>query len=236
MQMLAALLKDQAKKKGEKMFHVAVMPCTAKKFEAARDEFKTDNIPHVDAVITTQELVRMIKESGLMFNELEPDSIDMPFGTVSGAGVIFGVTGGVTEAVLRHVAANKSRTELLSIANYGQRGMDGVKEFDIPYGDTTLHIAVVSGLMNAEKVIQRYKNGEKFDFIEIMACPGGCVSGGGQPFAKYSHHEDRSKGLYEADKLLSIRSSDENPIVEYVYKDIIDGRAHELLHVHYKKH
>ena len=236
MQMLAALLKDQAKKKGEKMFHVAVMPCTAKKFEAARDEFKTDDIPNVDAVITTQELVRMIKESGLMFNELEPDSIDMPFGTVSGAGVIFGVTGGVTEAVLRHVAANKSRTELLSIANYGQRGMDGVKEFDIPYGETTLHIAVVSGLMNAEKVIQRYKNGEKFDFIEVMACPGGCVSGGGQPFAKYSEHIDRSKGLYEADRLLSIRSSEENPIVEFVYKDIIDGRAHELLHVHYKKH
>ena len=236
MQMLAALLKDQAKKKGEKMFHVAVMPCTAKKFEAARDEFKTDDIPNVDAVITTQELVRMIKESGLMFNELEPDSIDMPFGTVSGAGVIFGVTGGVTEAVLRHVAANKSRTELLSIANYGQRGMDGVKEFDIPYGEITLHIAVVSGLMNAEKVIQRYKNGEKFDFIEVMACPGGCVSGGGQPFAKYSEHIDRSKGLYEADRLLSIRSSEENPIVEFVYKDIIDGRAHELLHVHYKKH
>ena len=236
MQMLAALLKDQAKKKGEKMFHVAVMPCTAKKFEAARDEFKTDDIPNVDAVITTQELVRMIKESGLMFNELEPDSIDMPFGTVSGAGVIFGVTGGVTEAVLRHVAANKSRTELLSIANYGQRGMDGVKEFDIPYGETTLHIAVVSGLMNAEKVIQRYKNGEKFDFIEVMACPGGCVSGGGQPFAKYPEHIDRSKGLYEADRLLSIRSSEENPIVEFVYKDIIDGRAHELLHVHYKKH
>lgn len=236
MQMLAALLKDQAKKKGEKMFHVAVMPCTAKKFEAARDEFKTDDIPNVDAVITTQELVRMIKESGLMFNELEPDSIDMPFGTVSGAGVIFGVTGGVTEAVLRHVAANKSRTELLSIANYGQRGMDGVKEFDIPYGESTLHIAVVSGLMNAEKVIQRYKNGEKFDFIEVMACPGGCISGGGQPFAKYSEHVDRSKGLYEADKLLSIRSSDENPIVDFVYKDIIEGRAHELLHVHYKKH
>ncbi len=236
MQMLAALLKDQAKKKGEKMFHVAVMPCTAKKFEAARDEFKTDDIPNVDAVITTQELVRMIKESGLMFNELEPDSIDMPFGTVSGAGVIFGVTGGVTEAVLRHVAANKSRTELLSIANYGQRGMDGVKKFDIPYGEITLHIAVVSGLMNAEKVIQRYKNGEKFDFIEVMACPGGCVSGGGQPFAKYSEHIDRSKGLYEADRLLSIRSSEENPIVEFVYKDIIDGRAHELLHVHYKKY
>ena len=236
MQMLAALLKDQANKKGEKMFHVAVMPCTAKKFEAARDEFKTEGIPHVDAVITTQELVRMIKESGIVFDELEPDSIDMPFGTVSGAGVIFGVTGGVTEAVLRHVAASKSRTDLLSIANYGQRGMEGVKEFDIPYGETTLHIAVVSGLMNAEKVIQRYKNGEKFDFIEIMACPGGCVSGGGQPFAKSREHADRSKGLYESDKLLSIRSSDENPIVDYVYKDIIGERAHELLHVHYKKH
>ena len=182
MQMLASILKDQAEKSPRKMFHIAVMPCTAKKFEAARQEFACNGNANVDAVITTQELIRMIKESGIVFDELESEAIDMPFGMVSGAGVIFGVTGGVTEAVLRRVVADKSRTGLLSVATSGQRGDDGIKEFDLPYGESTLHIAVVSGLGNAEKVLKRVKNGEKFDFIEIMACPGGCICGGGQPW------------------------------------------------------
>ncbi|MBR6728846.1 MAG: (2Fe-2S)-binding protein, partial [Clostridia bacterium] len=144
MQMMAAILKDQAKMASRKMFHVAVMPCTAKKFEAARDEFKMDGEPNVDVVITTQELISMIKEAGIMFDSLEPEAVDMPFGTISGAGVIFGVTGGVTEAVLRRVAANKSRSGLLSVASCGQRGMEGIKEFKIPYGEKELHIVVVS--------------------------------------------------------------------------------------------
>ncbi len=235
MQMLAAVLKDKASEDGRKHFHVAVMPCTAKKFEADRDEFKTDGIPNVDKVITTQELIRMIKESGIMFDTLAPESVDMPFGTVSGAGVIFGVTGGVTEAVLRRVAANKSRVELLTIANSGQRGNDGIKEFELPYGDKELKIAVVSGLKNAEEVIQRMKSGEHFDFIEIMACPGGCVSGGGQPFADSCDRVSRGQGLYEADRLLSIRRSEENPLMTSLYNDVIKGRSHELLHVHYHK-
>lgn len=235
MQMLASVLKDKECEDGKTQFHVAVMPCTAKKFEAERDEFKVDGKPNVDAVITTQELIRMIKESGIMFDTLAPESVDMPFGTVSGAGVIFGVTGGVTEAVLRRVAANKSRVELLTIANSGQRGNEGIKEFDLPYGDKELKIAVVSGLKNAEEVIQRMKNGEHFDFIEVMACPGGCVSGGGQPFADSCDRVDRGRGLYEADRLLSIRRSEENPLMTSLYNDIIKGRNHELLHVHYKK-
>ena len=235
MQMMGSLIKDDAANNGKKAFHVAIMPCTAKKFEASRPEFMKDGQPDVDVVITTQELILMIKESGLNFAELEPEAIDMPLGTVSGAGVIFGVTGGVTEAVLRRVSENKSRGALLQIANMGQRGSDGIKEFDIPYGDKTLHIAVVSGLANAERVLLRSAAGEKFDFIEIMACPGGCVNGGGQPYSGHNV-EARAEGLYHADKMRSIRRSEENPIVNSVYKKIIKDRAHELLHVHYTKH
>jgi len=233
MQMMAALLKDQHKDPEKKMFHVAIMPCTAKKFEAARDEFKTENDPHVDAVLTTQELILMIKEAGIIFDELEPEAVDMPFGTVSGAGVIFGVTGGVTEAVLRRVSENKSRTGLMQVAAAGQRGLDGIKELTVNYGEKELRIAVVSGLGNAETVLERVKNGEHYDFIEIMACPGGCINGGGQPYASYGRNEVRSKALYESDRMHSIRRSEENPVAKSVYKNIIKDRAHELLHVHY---
>ena len=235
MQMLAAILKDQSKKSTRKMFHVAVMPCTGKKFEAEREEFKTEIGPNVDAVITTQELILMIKESGIMFDQLQPEAVDMPFATTSGAGVIFGVTGGVTEAVLRRVSLNKSRTELLSVANAGQRGTEGIKEFAVPYGEKKLKIAVVSGLGNAEDVLERVKAGEHFDFIEIMACPGGCANGGGQPYVGKDGVEERMRGLYEADLMHSIRRSEENPVIATVYNDIIKGKAHELLHVDYNK-
>lgn len=233
MQMMASILKDQAKQASRKMFHVAVMPCTAKKFEAQRDEFTMDGERNVDAVITTQELISMIKEAGIMFDSLEPEAVDMPFGTISGAGVIFGVTGGVTEAVLRRVAANKSRAALLTVADCGQRGMDGIKEFDLQYGEQTLHIVVVSGLANAEAVLKRVKDGEKIDFIEVMACPGGCINGGGQPFGVASDKEARSEGLYKSDRLLSIRRAEENPIMQTLYSDIVKGKVHKLLHVDY---
>ncbi len=233
MQMLAAILKDQSAQSSRKPFHVAIMPCTAKKFEAARPEFTKDGEPIVDVVLTTQELIRMIKESGIMFSELEPEAVNMPFATVSGAGVIFGVTGGVTEAVLRRVSSSKSRTALHMIEKAGQRGSEGIRELEVPYGEAMLHIAVASGLGNAEKVIERMKNGEHFDFIEIMACPGGCVCGGGQPFATVQDQKERGKGLYEADRQLSIRRSEENPLMTSVYHDIIKGKVHELLHVHY---
>ncbi len=233
MQMLAAILKDQSAQSSRKPFHVAIMPCTAKKFEAARPEFTRDGEPIVDVVLTTQELIRMIKESGIMFSELEPEAVNMPFATVSGAGVIFGVTGGVTEAVLRRVSSSKSRTALHMIEKAGQRGSEGIRELEVPYGEAMLHIAVASGLGNAEKVIERMKNGEHFDFIEIMACPGGCVCGGGQPFATVQDQKERGKGLYEADRQLSIRRSEENPLMTSVYHDIIKGKVHELLHVHY---
>lgn len=235
MQMLAALLKDQAKRDGVNMFHVAVMPCTAKKSEARREEFSVDDIPNVDAVITTQGLIRMIKEFGIMFDSLDSEAVDMPFGMVSGAGIIFGVTGGVTEAVLRRIAESKTRSSLIEVAHQGQRGLDGVKEFDLEHGDSKLHIAVVSGLSNAEGVIKRMKAGERFDFIEVMACPGGCIAGAGQPYVMHHSRSDRMKGLYDADRLLSVRRSEENPLVQSLYDNVIGDRAHELLHVEYKK-
>lgn len=231
MQMMASLLKEL--NKDIKHFHVAIMPCTAKKFEAAREEFVVDGKPNVDAVLTTKGLIRMIKESGLVFDELEPEAVDTPFANASGAGVIFGVTGGVTEAVLRRVSQDKSRNALLSLSTLGQRGMEGIKEFDIPLGDTTLKAAVVSGLGNAEKIIKRMQEGEHFDFIEVMACPGGCVNGGGQPFATRKMRDDRSSGLYLADKGSTIRCAENNPLLDEIYNNIIKDRAHELLHVHY---
>jgi Iron only hydrogenase large subunit, C-terminal domain len=233
MQMFASVLKELNKYESHKLFHVAVMPCTAKKFEADRDEFTMDGAANVDAVITTQELIRMIKESGVVFDELQPEAVDMPFGTVSGAGVIFGVTGGVTEAVLRRVTTDKSRASLLTISHLGERGADGVKEFDVPYGDRKLHIGVVSGLHNAERVIQRIKAGEHFDLVEVMACPGGCVSGAGQPFVSSDGKRDRTDGLYAADRVSNIRRSEENPLMTSLYDGILKGHVHELLHVHY---
>ncbi|MFB0919461.1 MAG: [FeFe] hydrogenase, group A [Oscillospiraceae bacterium] len=233
MEMFASVIKEDGKTSSRKQFHVAVMPCTAKKFEAARPEFKADGAPNVDAVITTQELIRMIKESGIMFDELEPEAVDMPFGSVSGAGVIFGVTGGVTEAVLRRISSDKSRAGLVSIAFQTLRGMKGVKEARVPYGDRELRIAVVSGMKNASDLIERIEAGERFDFVEVMACPGGCVSGAGQPFAGAETKEDRGRGLYSADHRSSIRRSEENPLMLSLYQGLLKGRTHELLHVNY---
>ena len=115
------------------------------------------------------------------------------------------------------------------------RGLEGVKEVNIPYGDTTLHIGVVSGLGNAEKLIQRIKGGEHFDFVEVMACPGGCINGAGQPFVHKAEKQARSNGLYDADRMCSIKSSEENPLIESLYNGILKGRENELLHVEYNK-
>lgn len=234
MQMMAAIVKEEGKKSSRKQYHVAIMPCTAKKFEAGRKEFTMDGLPNVDAVITTQELIRMIKESGVIFDELEPEAVDMPFGTVSGAGVIFGLSGGVTEAVLRRISSDKSRTGLYTISYVGVRGMEGVKEATVKYGERDVHIAVVSGLKNAKDLIARIRSGEKhYDFVEVMACPGGCVSGAGQPFATSEAKAERGEGLYEADRVCSIKRAEENPLVRSLYSDILKGKVHELLHVSY---
>ena len=232
MQMFSSVIKAKYATSSRRVVCVAVMPCTAKKFECAREEFMHDGVPETDYVIT-QELIQMIHKAGIVFEELEPEAVDSVFSTCTGAGVIFGVTGGVTEAVLRRLSTDKSKKALMSIAFNDVRGMKGVKETTIPYGDKEVRIAIVSGLKNAEKVIQALKNGEHYDFIEVMACPGGCVAGGGQPFGTNATKEVRGKALYSADKMLSIKRSEENPLMISLYDGVLKGRVHELLHVHY---
>jgi NADH-quinone oxidoreductase subunit G len=235
MEMFASVIKTDGENSSRRQVHVAIMPCTAKKFEAAREEFKADGVPMVDYVVTTQELIRMVKESGVVFNELEPEAVDMPFAYKTGAGVIFGVTGGVTEAVLRRLTSDKSNTALKTLAFQGVRGLEGVKECTVPYGDAELKIAVVSGLGNASSLIDRIKAGEHYDFVEVMACPNGCISGGGQPFAHADEQKSRGKGLYAADQLSRIKRSEENPLMMDLYNGLLKGRVHELLHVEYGK-
>jgi NADH-quinone oxidoreductase subunit G len=235
MQMFASVIREQYKTSRKKVVSVAIMPCTAKKFEASRDEFKVDGKPNVDYVITTQELIQMIKEAGIMFDKIEPESIDMPFGFISGAGVIFGVTGGVTEAVIRRVSTDKSLSALRKLAFSGVRGLEGVKELEIEYGSKTLKIAVVSGLKNADNLIKAIKNGAHYDLVEVMACPGGCINGAGQPFTEHSGKVKRSKDLYEADRMCSNKRSEENPLMMSLYNGLLKGRVHELLHVDYVK-
>ena len=236
MEMLASVIHEERQEEGKKLFQVAVMPCTAKKYEAKRSEFcDKDGNPIVDAVITTAELANMLKEAGILLKELDPEPVDPAYGTPSGAGVIFGVTGGVTEAVLRNVVQDKSRTSLVKLSNVGERGNEGIKVFELTTDDgVSLRIGVASGLANAEKLLGQLKAGEKFDIIEIMACPGGCVAGGGQPFVHYDVRKNRGKGLYETDKLLTVRHSESNTAVAALYERLLNGREHELLHVEYK--
>jgi NADH-quinone oxidoreductase subunit G len=233
MQMFASVIKDQYAASSRRVVHVAIMPCTAKKFEAARGEFTQDGVPVVDAVLTTQELIRMIRESGIVYKELRPEAIDAPFSSVTGAGVIFGVTGGVTEAVIRRLMSDKSARAMNEIAFREVRGMKGIKETRVAYGDRTLRVAIVSGLGNAEALIRRIQAGEEYDFVEVMACPGGCVSGAGQPFGSSADHSARGEALYTADRQLSIKRSEENPLMMSLYAGPLKGRVHEMLHIHY---
>ncbi|MBQ4595715.1 MAG: 4Fe-4S binding protein, partial [Firmicutes bacterium] len=190
MEMFGAVLKEKAKKDAEetkskkKTKVVAIMPCTAKKSEVLQERYHYEGEPAVDLSITTQELATMIRETGLNFADLQPEPIDMPFGIASGAGVIFGVTGGVTEAVIRHVVGPEDRNTLAEIAFTGVRGLEGVKEVKLPFGaDKEISIAIVSGLRNAEELIQAIKKGEAhYDFVEVMACKGGCTNGAASIF------------------------------------------------------
>ena len=157
----------------------------------------------------------------------------MPFGIGSGGGVIFGTTGGVTEAVLRRLIEGHDPATLRAIAECGARGDEGIKEFSVPYNGLDVKICVASGLANARKVLESVKSGEKeYHFIEVMACPGGCVMGGGQPVygTKVRRAETRTKGLYEADGGMAIKKSNENPLMDVFYNGYFKGKAHELLH------
>lgn len=236
MEMLASVLKEYYKLTGssKKTFHVAIMPCTAKKYEADRKEFAMNGKPNVDCVITTQGLVQMIRETGLDFSKIEPEGVDMPFGVASGAGVIFGVTGGVTEAVIRRIVSEKSNDMLKKISFTGIRGFGGVKEAKITLNDREIKIAIVSGLKNTHDLIEKIKSGEvQYDFVEVMACPGGCIAGAGQPFGLERHRKSRSKALYSTDKLSYIKHSEKNPVISNLYNGMLKGKTHELLHVGY---
>ncbi len=238
MQMFGAVIKEyyrkQDKKEHKETVSVAIMPCTAKKYEASREEFKKDGIPYVDYVLTSEEVIGMLKEIGIRFDRLEPEAYDMPFSIFSGAGVIFGATGGVTEAAVRRVVEDKSHKALKEIEFSGVRGMEGVKEFTVDLEGRTVRIGVVSGLGNADRLIRKIESGEEhFDFVEVMACAGGCVAGAGQPFARSTEKRMRAEGLYKNDKALQIKRSEDNPVVDTLYKDLLKNREHDLLHVHY---
>lgn len=237
MEMFGAVLREhyrlEDERDGKKTVSVAIMPCTAKKAEAAREEYIRDGRPDVDYVLTTTELVQMIEEAGIEFDELDIEAPDMPFFLSSGAGVIFGATGGVTEAALRRLSEDKSPRALREFEYAGVRGMQGVKTCEVPYGERTLRIAVVSGLGNADQLIERIEAGEeRFDFVEVMACPGGCVAGAGQPFGHRGQVDLRSQGLYKADKASVMKRSEENPLIRSLYDDILKNRVHQMLHVH----
>ena len=236
MQMFGSVIKEHFDEQKKKVFSVAVMPCTAKKYEAIRPEFKRpDGSDTIDAVLTTQELVQMIREAGIDFKSLTPESPSMPFGATSGAGVIFGVTGGVTEAVLRHADPDKTYSTIRQIALSGVRGLDGVKEASYMVGDTELKVAIVSGLGNAEKLIQKIQSGEAFyHLVEVMACPNGCISGGGQPFAHHEEKAQRAENLYNTDSMTQIKRSENNPALSEIYSKYIREKSHSLLHVHYQ--
>ncbi|MDR2191417.1 MAG: [FeFe] hydrogenase, group A [Endomicrobium sp.] len=231
------MLPENIEVQKEDLVIVSVMPCTAKKFEARRPELSMENRQDIDYVLTTQELARMIEESGLNFKELELSPFDMPLGFKTGGGVIFGNSGGVTEAVLRNVIHNKS-ADVDEVAAFDfVRGENGIREATVNAGGKELNIAVVHGLKNAREVVRVLReNPSKYDFVEVMACPGGCIGGAGQPVYKdMSVRKRRTKVLYDNDKTLELHKPQDNPYVQRVYDKYMEGKpgthsAHELLH------
>ena len=224
--------KDPEKNEGKKIVSVSIMPCTAKKEEILRQESYTNGKQDVDYVLTTTEIVRMIRKSGIVFDKVEIEAADVPFGIGSGSGVIFGVTGGVTEAVLRRLQQGHNRVDMESIKKSGVRGDDGIKVLTYNYNGREIKAAVVNGLANADKVLQQIKNHEaEYDFVEVMACRRGCIMGGGQPVnAGPRTRKARMKGLYDTDVNTQIKKSNENPMILSLYDTLLKGKEHELLH------
>ena len=250
-EMYGAILKSYyAEKAGidpKDIFVVSVMPCTAKKFEAQRPELSGTGYPDVDAVLTTRELAKMIKEAGLKFNELEDAVFDSPFGDeATGAGVIFGATGGVMEAALRTVADVLTGKSLDKLDYTEVRGTEGIKEATVKIADMDVKVAVAHGLGNARKLLNNIREGKAdYHFIEIMGCPGGCVTGGGQPIqpakvaAEIDLKAERAKALYAEDKAAGLRKSHENPYIKKLYEEYLGEpcghKSHKLLHTHYQE-
>lgn len=224
--------KDPEKNEGKKIVSVSIMPCTAKKEEILRPESFTNGKQDVDYVLTTTEVVRMIRKSGIVFDRVEIEAADVPFGIGSGSGVIFGVTGGVTEAVLRRLQQGHSRVDMEAIKKSGVRGDEGIKTLTYDYNGREIRAAVVNGLANADKLLQKIKNHEEeYDFVEIMACRRGCIMGGGQPVnAGPRTRKARMKGLYDTDINTQIKKSNENPMILSLYDTLLKGKEHELLH------
>ena len=238
MEMFAAILKDQYKAKdaedGKETYHIAIMPCTAKKMEAARPEFQHDGKPDVDLVLTTYELIKMIKESGIKLTELELESTDLPFGLGSGSGVIYGTTGGVAESVVRYCLPDKSKNVLRELSYSPLRGNEGIREAAITVGDKEIKLAVVHGLAHAKKLLKAIDAGEAYyDLVEVMTCPGGCVGGAGQPHGLMPTKKERAEGLYNIDRSAPFKRAERNPVVKAFLDSYGEEKCHELLHVHY---
>jgi len=246
MQMMGAMLKSyyakNAKVEPKNMFVVAVMPCTAKKFEINREELTVDGLKDTDAVITTRELAKMIKQKGIDFKNLEDGNFDSPIGEASSAGLIFGTTGGVMEAALRTVYEEVTGDKLDKFEP--ARGKDGIKEFEVKLPNITLKAAVVSGTGKAKELLDKIKNKEaEYHFIEIMGCPGGCIMGGGQPIidSKTLSTVDvfklRANAIYSEDEKAVVRRSHENPYIKKLYDEFLGKplgeNSHKYLHTHY---
>jgi len=226
--------------KPEDMIVVSVMPCIAKKYEAVRPEHCTSDARDVDYVITTRELTKMLKENGIDLRHMDDEEFDNPLGEATGAGVIFGAAGGVLEAALRTVYEEVTGQELEDVNFTAVRGLAGVKEAVIDLNGMTLNVAAASGLGNARKILENIKQGtSKYHVIEIMACPGGCINGGGQPYSeeRMERIQERVKALYQIDSGKALRKSHENPSVKKLYEEFLgepgSEKAHELLHTNY---
>ncbi len=254
-EMFGAILKHYyAEKKGikpEDMFVVSVMPCTAKKYEKERPELVTDGLKDVDAVLTTRELAKLIKRSGILFDRLPEEDFDYDIvGDYTGAGVIFGATGGVMEAALRTAAWKLTGKELENVEIKEVRGLEGIKEASFNLGGTEVKVAVAHGMKNAKVLLDEIREGKSpYQFIEIMGCPGGCVAGGGQPYVKPcflpneednildTYRDKRANALYSEDEGRPLRVSHKNPQIIDLYKNFLgepnSHKAHELLHTTY---
>lgn len=227
-----------------KMLSVSVMPCTCKDFESGREEMKDSGYRDVDLVITTRELAYLIKDAGINFKEIEEEDFDDPLGMYTGAGTIFGATGGVMEAALRTGYELMTKKQIPSVDLSAVRGGEGFRTAEVQVGDLKLKVGIVSGLKNAEPVLESIKKGEcDLHFIEFMTCPIGCVSGGGQPKLlldeyKEEAYTNRKQGLYDHDANLKLRKSHENPSIKKIYSEFLEKplghKSHELLHTQYK--
>lgn len=248
MQMFGATVKTYyAQKEGidpKNIYVVGVMPCTAKKFERTRDDQSASGYPDIDAVLTTRELAKMIRTAGILYNELPDGTFDNPLGEFTGAGVIFGATGGVMEAALRTAAESITGKSLDAVDYKAVRGMQGIKEAEYDLNGLKVKVAVASGLTNAKALCEKIRKGEcDYTFVEVMCCPGGCINGGGQPIqSAYTRRTvdikgKRAKALYDEDKKSDIRKSHENPAVNSLYKEFFGApgshKAHEILHTKY---